>query len=168
MTDLDLIGREVRCCSTEMLQEFLVFYKAGFSWDLTMCIFFCFIPCGFCYSLITSTSGSFLLRFFLIHLNDIEREAKKEWKTEKKGLVKNTFPCRVFLFSTEDLRGQEATFFSPLNHGLIILFLFQPPSSILAQVQLLNPVPVHAISFNCADTEANQFLCQLAAETGGR
>ena len=47
-------------------------------------------------------------------------------------------------------------------------FLFQPPSSILAQVQLLNPVPIHAISFNCADTEANQFLCQLAAETGGR
>ena len=45
---------------------------------------------------------------------------------------------------------------------------FQPPSSILAQVQLLNPVPIHAISFNCADTEANQFLCQLAAETGGR
>ena len=48
------------------------------------------------------------------------------------------------------------------------VFPFQPPSSILAQVQLLNPVPIHTISFNCADTEANQFLCQLAAETGGR
>lgn len=48
------------------------------------------------------------------------------------------------------------------------VFFFQPPSSILAQVQLLNPVPIHTISFNCADTEANQFLCQLAAETGGR
>lgn len=51
---------------------------------------------------------------------------------------------------------------------IVCLFLFQPPSSILAQVQLLNAVPIHTISFNCADTEANQFLCQLAAETGGR
>ena len=50
----------------------------------------------------------------------------------------------------------------------LFTFPFQPPSSILAQVQLLNPVPIHTISFNCADTEANQFLCQLAAETGGR
>ena len=55
-----------------------------------------------------------------------------------------------------------------VNLNLKKLFCFQPPSSILAQVQLLNPVPIHTISFNCADTEANQFLCQLAAETGGR
>ena len=51
---------------------------------------------------------------------------------------------------------------------IVCFFLCQPPSSILAQVQLLNQVPIHTISFNCADTEANQFLCQLAAETGGR
>ncbi|EDO28327.1 predicted protein [Nematostella vectensis] len=44
----------------------------------------------------------------------------------------------------------------------------QPPSSILAQVHLLNPVPIHTISFNCADTEANEFLCKLAADTNAR
>lgn len=29
-------------------------------------------------------------------------------------------------------------------------------------------VPVHAISFNCNDTEANEFLFDLAKATGGR
>ena len=34
---------------------------------------------------------------------------------------------------------------------------------------MLHPqVPVHTISFNCADKEANEFLYQLAKETGGR
>ncbi|KAK3738170.1 hypothetical protein QZH41_019678, partial [Actinostola sp. cb2023] len=44
----------------------------------------------------------------------------------------------------------------------------QPPSSIHAQVNLLDPVPIHAISFNCADSEANEFLCQLSSATGAR
>ncbi|XP_013387557.1 von Willebrand factor A domain-containing protein 3B [Lingula anatina] len=44
----------------------------------------------------------------------------------------------------------------------------QPPRSILAQVQLQHAVPLHTISFNCSDKEANQFLCQLAKDTGGR
>eukprot|EP00794_Sanderia_malayensis_P007171 gene7171-7977_t len=44
----------------------------------------------------------------------------------------------------------------------------QPPSTVLAQANLLNTVPVHAISFNCADAEANEFLFQMASETGGR
>lgn len=34
---------------------------------------------------------------------------------------------------------------------------------------MLHPqVPVHTISFNCADKEANEFLYQLAKDTGGR
>ncbi|XP_033127520.1 von Willebrand factor A domain-containing protein 3B-like isoform X2 [Anneissia japonica] len=43
-----------------------------------------------------------------------------------------------------------------------------PPKSVLAQVQLQNRIPIHAISFNCNDTEANEFLGQIAADTGGR
>nr|XP_006818317.1 PREDICTED: von Willebrand factor A domain-containing protein 3B-like [Saccoglossus kowalevskii] len=43
-----------------------------------------------------------------------------------------------------------------------------PQKTVLAQVQLQQKVPIHTISFNCADTEANQFLAQLAADTGGR
>ena len=38
----------------------------------------------------------------------------------------------------------------------------------LSQVQLLPRIPINTISFNCADREANVFLCQLAKETGGR
>ncbi|XP_070554779.1 von Willebrand factor A domain-containing protein 3B-like [Ptychodera flava] len=44
----------------------------------------------------------------------------------------------------------------------------QPQKTVLAQVQLQQKVPIHTISFNCADAEANQFLAQLAADTGGR
>ncbi|XP_041356704.1 von Willebrand factor A domain-containing protein 3B-like isoform X3 [Gigantopelta aegis] len=44
----------------------------------------------------------------------------------------------------------------------------QPPKSILAQVQMRNKVPIHAISFNCNDIEANRFLFELARVTGGR
>ncbi|KAH9498636.1 von Willebrand factor A domain-containing protein 3B, partial [Bulinus truncatus] len=44
----------------------------------------------------------------------------------------------------------------------------QPPKSILAQVQLQKSIPIHTISFNCDDVEANQFLYGLAEITGGR
>ncbi|XP_064412974.1 von Willebrand factor A domain-containing protein 3B [Latimeria chalumnae] len=44
----------------------------------------------------------------------------------------------------------------------------QPPKTILAQVQLREPVLVHTISFNCDDIEANKFLHELSKETGGR
>ncbi|NXO04668.1 VWA3B protein, partial [Rhinopomastus cyanomelas] len=44
----------------------------------------------------------------------------------------------------------------------------QPPSKILAQVQLHRKIPIHTVSFNCDDTEANKFLCQLSTETEGR
>lgn len=44
----------------------------------------------------------------------------------------------------------------------------QPPKSIIAQVQMQKKVPIHTISFNCDDTEANQFLYDLAQATEGR
>uniref|UniRef100_A0A8D0L590 VWFA domain-containing protein n=1 Tax=Sphenodon punctatus TaxID=8508 RepID=A0A8D0L590_SPHPU len=44
----------------------------------------------------------------------------------------------------------------------------QPPKTILAQVQLRHTIPIHTISFNCDDTEANKFLHELSNETGGR
>ena len=45
---------------------------------------------------------------------------------------------------------------------------FQPPEAILSQMQLHRPIPVHAISFNCAEQAANEFLCKLAQLTRGR
>ncbi len=58
----------------------------------------------------------------------------------------------------------------PSGGFLIVLFyqLFQPPKSILASIQMHPKVPIHTISFNCSDREANEFLCELAKESGGR
>ena len=44
----------------------------------------------------------------------------------------------------------------------------QPLDEITARVQQLPSIPVHTISFNCADSKANYFLSQLATNTGGR
>ncbi|KAM6093546.1 LOW QUALITY PROTEIN: von Willebrand factor A domain-containing protein 3B [Chlamydotis macqueenii] len=44
----------------------------------------------------------------------------------------------------------------------------QPPQIILAQVQLHCKIPIHTVSFNCDDTEANKFLYELSTETEGR
>lgn len=44
----------------------------------------------------------------------------------------------------------------------------QPESEVLAKVQQLPHIPVHTISFNCADSKANFFLSQLSSNTGGR
>ncbi|EDV24931.1 uncharacterized protein TRIADDRAFT_56355 [Trichoplax adhaerens] len=44
----------------------------------------------------------------------------------------------------------------------------QPPDTVLSQIQLYKPIPVHTISFNCNDSDANEFLSKLAYETGGR
>ncbi|XP_006137480.3 von Willebrand factor A domain-containing protein 3B isoform X1 [Pelodiscus sinensis] len=44
----------------------------------------------------------------------------------------------------------------------------QPPKTILAQILLHQKIPIHTISFNCDDTEANKFLNELSTETGGR
>ncbi|KAM6098494.1 von Willebrand factor A domain-containing protein 3B [Theristicus caerulescens] len=44
----------------------------------------------------------------------------------------------------------------------------QPPEIILAQVQLHRKIPIHTVSLNCDDTEANKFLFELSTETEGR
>ena len=44
----------------------------------------------------------------------------------------------------------------------------QPLDQLVSRVQQLPSVPVHTISFNCADSKANHFLAQLASDTGGR
>ncbi|KAM5180643.1 von Willebrand factor A domain-containing protein 3B [Mantella aurantiaca] len=44
----------------------------------------------------------------------------------------------------------------------------QPTETILEQVNLFRPVPIHTISFNCDDTEANSFLFELSNKTSGR
>jgi len=44
----------------------------------------------------------------------------------------------------------------------------QPPKSIIAQCKYRFNVPIHTISFNCNDREANEFLFDLAHETSGR
>lgn len=43
-----------------------------------------------------------------------------------------------------------------------------PTDSLLAKVRQLPKIPVHTISFNCADSKANHFLAKLASNTGGR
>ncbi|NXP32387.1 VWA3B protein, partial [Leiothrix lutea] len=44
----------------------------------------------------------------------------------------------------------------------------QPPQIILAEVHLHCKIPIHTVSFNCDDTEANKFLYELSTKTGGR
>ncbi|XP_054243859.1 von Willebrand factor A domain-containing protein 3B [Indicator indicator] len=44
----------------------------------------------------------------------------------------------------------------------------QPTQIILDQVLLHCKIPIHTVSFNCDDTEANKFLYELSTETGGR
>jgi len=49
-----------------------------------------------------------------------------------------------------------------------LLCYFQPPKSIIAQAKFRLNIAVHTISFNCNDREANEFLYELAQQTGGR
>ncbi|XP_071286972.1 von Willebrand factor A domain-containing protein 3B isoform X2 [Agelaius tricolor] len=44
----------------------------------------------------------------------------------------------------------------------------QPPQIILAEVQLHCKIPIHTVSFNCDDIEANKFLYDLSTTTEGR
>ena len=44
----------------------------------------------------------------------------------------------------------------------------QSPDTIFGQIHRMKQIPVHTISFNCADSKANRFLSRLAAVTGGR
>ena len=62
--------------------------------------------------------------------------------------------------------------FSIIKHSLLThVFHLRPdqsPGDILAHLQQWRQIPVHTISFNCADTKANTFLARLAAVTDGR
>ncbi|NWV04549.1 VWA3B protein, partial [Ptilonorhynchus violaceus] len=44
----------------------------------------------------------------------------------------------------------------------------QPPQVILSEVQLHCKIPIHTVSFNCDDIEANKFLYELSTKTEGR
>lgn len=44
----------------------------------------------------------------------------------------------------------------------------QNEQNILSQVQYRQKVPIHTIAFNCQDQTANQFLFDLAKQSGGR
>ncbi|XP_018418316.1 PREDICTED: von Willebrand factor A domain-containing protein 3B [Nanorana parkeri] len=44
----------------------------------------------------------------------------------------------------------------------------QPTETFLEHINLFRPVPIHTISFNCDDTEANSFLYELSNKTSGR
>ncbi|KAF2986418.1 hypothetical protein EK904_003682 [Melospiza melodia maxima] len=44
----------------------------------------------------------------------------------------------------------------------------QPPQIILTEVQLHCKIPIHTVSFNCDDIEANKFLYDLSTTTQGR
>lgn len=46
--------------------------------------------------------------------------------------------------------------------------LKKDPRQILSQIHLNSRMPIHTISFNCNDSDANKFLSQLARETSGR
>ena len=35
-------------------------------------------------------------------------------------------------------------------------------------MQLNNRIPIHTVSFNCSDPEANEFLLELSQQSGGR
>ena len=55
--------------------------------------------------------------------------------------------------------------------GVYLLTDGRPDQSldfVLGQLQQMKQLPVHTISFNCADSKANRFLSRLAAVTGGR
>ncbi|XP_016155190.1 PREDICTED: von Willebrand factor A domain-containing protein 3B isoform X2 [Ficedula albicollis] len=44
----------------------------------------------------------------------------------------------------------------------------QPPHMILDEIQLHCKIPIHTVSFNCDDIEANKFLYELSTKTEGR
>ncbi|KAG8452170.1 hypothetical protein GDO86_004097 [Hymenochirus boettgeri] len=44
----------------------------------------------------------------------------------------------------------------------------QPSETILSQIHFKKAIPIHTISFNCDDVEANCFLHQISSQTAGR
>ncbi|XP_058885475.1 von Willebrand factor A domain-containing protein 3B-like isoform X2 [Acipenser ruthenus] len=73
--------------------------------------------------------------------------------------------------STDTLGALRLALADPGTHAVYLLSdgrPDQPPKTILAQMHLHPPVPIHSISFHCADLEASRFLHELSKETGGR
>ncbi|OCT95321.1 von Willebrand factor A domain-containing protein 3B [Xenopus laevis] len=73
--------------------------------------------------------------------------------------------------STNTLRALQVALNDPSTEAIYLLTdgrPDQPTEAILAQVNFQKAVPVHTISFNCNDTEANSFLHQLSCKTDGR
>lgn len=73
--------------------------------------------------------------------------------------------CLIIIEITSNFEGDQRV---ASYYMFICLICFQPPKTVLAQVQLQRKTPIHAISFNCNDHEANDFLATLAADSGGR
>nr|CAH8847920.1 unnamed protein product [Trichobilharzia regenti] len=73
--------------------------------------------------------------------------------------------------STNTLRALQFALEDNLTQGIYLLTDGRPdqePQKILLSMHLNHRIPIHTISFNCNDTEANEFLIQLAQESGGR
>ncbi|XP_064931532.1 von Willebrand factor A domain-containing protein 3B isoform X1 [Columba livia] len=73
--------------------------------------------------------------------------------------------------STNTLKALQVAFADTDTQAIYLLTDGRPdqaPQIILAQVQLHRKIPIHTVSFNCDDIEANNFLYKLSTETGGK
>ncbi|KAH8876044.1 von Willebrand factor A domain-containing protein 3B [Schistosoma japonicum] len=73
--------------------------------------------------------------------------------------------------TTNTLKALQFALDDNLTEGIYLLTDGRPnqqPHTILLSMHLINRVPIHTISFNCNDSEANEFLIRLAQESGGR
>ncbi|KAK4471384.1 hypothetical protein MN116_004817 [Schistosoma mekongi] len=73
--------------------------------------------------------------------------------------------------TTNTLKALQFALDDNLTEGIYLLTDGRPnqqPHTILLSMHLNNRVPIHTISFNCNDSEANEFLIRLAQESGGR
>ncbi|XP_048818082.1 von Willebrand factor A domain-containing protein 3B [Lagopus muta] len=73
--------------------------------------------------------------------------------------------------STNTLRALQVAFADTDTQAIYLLTdgrPDQPSQTILAQVKDHPKIPIHTVSFNCDDTEANKFLYELSTRTGGR
>ncbi|VDP32794.1 unnamed protein product [Schistosoma curassoni] len=73
--------------------------------------------------------------------------------------------------TTNTLKALQFALEDNLTEGIYLLTDGRPDQqthTLLLSMQLNNRVPIHTISFNCNDPEANEFLIRLAQESGGR
>ena len=75
-------------------------------------------------------------------------------------------PATEAIYLLSDGRPDQVEFSSV--EKLFFYIIFQNERHILSQVQYRQIVPIHTIAFNCQDQSANQFLYDLAKQTGGR